>query len=82
MAMARPRLRSLRVSRPATITILLVAAIAIFAQVTRASDASGKQAADLPSVSNLSLEELDAQLQVGYFFFLTCRIHPCPSIRN
>ncbi|GAB1318750.1 Zinc transporter YKE4 [Madurella fahalii] len=64
MAMASPRprsLRSFRPSRPATI-ILLVAALAVFSQVAWATT-GGSKTGDPASIANLSLDELDDQLQ-------------------
>lgn len=63
--MALPRLRSFRPSRPAAI-MLVVAALAVFGQVAWASSSSSSNSktADHLSVANLSLDELDEQLQV------------------
>ncbi len=62
----------LQLRRTRVAAVLLVAVFALLTQVAWASSASGK--AELPPLETLSLEELDAQLQVRL------PSHPSPSL--
>jgi hypothetical protein len=62
MAVALPRLRALLPNRANAAIMLLVATLAILTEVAWASS---KADPDLPAVTNLSLAELDEQLQVS-----------------